>query len=283
MHKKYLSIFLPISALILCSLFFVQFKNKPVGASISEAKNKQVSIDEAPPKPHVIAYSAFPDLNDLGANFNGSDPEQYYKAAIQVYYSDKDLAEYKKGNTPIVTNFDKSNFETDNEFKLRLARNIESNPSISFLSQYVVFTVHVDYPIYNAEKKQYEISLLSNQIIVSSYEPEETYIASNAFGASTRVKKRSGTYYKLEPTNTVPYDAFLPMAPAAAKQIQKNIAILYILKPDFPYVGTFYHHEDATFSKPREFTGMTYKIFGSVAAYAVYNKQTGEILLQKKL
>jgi len=250
-----------------------------------------VSAEEAKPpvanNPVIVSSPDFPSLENIGANYIGSDPEHYYKTAIQVYYNPTgDLTEDEKKSKyieTVATDFSKSQFETETQFKERLSNAIKNNPDLKPLSGYVVFTVPVEYPSYDAEKQEYRVSLLSNQTLQRSSEDEPSYTASNSFGVSTTVKKRSTTYYALEPTNDVPYDANFNTPPAIAEAIQSDIAILYIVKPEYPYVGTRSYHEKATLDKPREFNGLTYKIFGRVMGYAIYNTKTGEILSQKKL
>ncbi len=259
--------------------------NRPAPPVLAE------STQDAEPPPlaqaALISYPERPSLTNLGQNFLGTDAQQYYETAAQVYYNPAgDLSEDEKRVkyiATIATNFSKSQFETDAQLKSRLVDAIKTNPDFHFLSEYVIFTVEVEYPSYDAEKQQYTVSLLSNKKLKRVSVNEPSYTASTAFGVSTEVTKRSANYYYIEPTNDVPFDVVFSMSPKEAEASQSDMAILYVLKPQFPYVGTFYHHKKPTLNSPKEFTAMVYNIFGNVAEYAIYNKKTGAVLFQREL
>ena len=128
----------------------------------------------------------------------------------------------------------------------------------------------------------------SSDTLELSHGKESSYLGTNAFGATVRVKKIESKACSVA-FSQPKFDIRNPLLieipnikPEEARYLKGNIDIIYIGNLEEPYIGDIFKHLAATIDSPTEITTTGDAIIIKIEEIWLINKITGDVLIKKK-
>lgn len=244
-----------------------------------------------------VAYATTPldiAVTQLPLNYEGHDPEEFFKNASAVH------GQFLKGE-----------FENTKQFQKRIS-SFQSPPFIKNLNNNGEFAFRVIpfSPTYNADLQEFAVTFNTESqvrelekydtgeylsyfdvevLVIKSLEGERgSYSASNAFGATVQVEKKSKEVLGIilgdalqrpkELKQHLLYEGLKLHIPSEkAEDVKENINLLIIMKPEIPITEYMHETHTPTIDYPYSESIRLKLIVGHVVGAWLYNYKTGEI------